>query len=646
MSNPDRSSIRRRYRIERARFGQRKAILTIEAKIEADQRFISIVLPTRYGKSDVARLSAFGMRDTGTIGGALVLSPSSLLRDQIVNKEKVEAMLDRYDAAFDGRVVYGTTTVPTPKPDVNGEWLLSATTQLIQRNLDVFGAWVRSVHDRTGKRVVVYIDEAHTGSTKNKWGEVARVLQEYGAIIVLLTATPYRADGDTIPGFTTEILSEEVVRQYVTKDGSHPDLIRVEVYDGSKRLIKLRADYEYTLREAWEEDPLPVAKIEWLPFAVELNEFKTGLELASNGMALLSELPASTVRKHLGRFVRDPKVIERGVTVLVRKLREMKKRDGKIAAICFAGNDQEDDPDFNQHAKLIQELIYLMAPDIRVAIATSSTDDGQKIIEAFRDGDGDVLIVKQMASVGLDCERLKIALDLSPVRTAAAFIQRLMRIATIYRGFVGVYIAPDEPIGKGLFERFISEEGGEATVSDLELVTSYEKEREDKPKTFYTVNGTDYADFGDCDDNWAAKDLIHKVEAFRRMVPEVIGHLSHAAIAARVEAFGWEFKEDPTGEEKSFNTNLAIYTARKSIVEKIRLVTNLDRGRRGLDKDSEESYGETRRDIWKKVYQVAEVKFVEIKLQNDLGILKRLDHAADLIMAYYDPRKAKDGVDA
>jgi superfamily II DNA or RNA helicase len=630
---------RRKYRIERMRYGQQGSMLTILELVSAGQRFISVVLPTRYGKSDVIRMSAFELHDLELIGAAMVLSPNNFLRNQVVIPEKIQEMLERYDATF-GNVSYGLTLAPVANPNVNGERLLSATIQVVQRNLDIFGQWVNSVYHRTGKRAAIYIDEAHTGSQSNEWGKVARVLSEYGAIIILLTATPYRADGDTIFGFQTEVLEEKDVRKYVTKDGSHPDLYMVEVYDGSQRLVRLKADYEYTLREAWEEDPLAVAKIDWLPFAVDLNEFKTGLGLAQNGTTILSQLPPSTVRKILGRIGRDPKVIERGVDVLVRKLRELKQRESRISGIVFCGNDKEDDPDFNMHARLVQDMVKIMAPEFRVLIATSSMDEGADNIEAFRAGTGDILIVKQMASVGLDSERLKVALDLSPVRTAAGFLQRLMRIATVFRNFVGIYIGPDEPIGKALFERFVVAEGGQATIADLELVNCYEKPREPKPKTTYTVNGTDFADFGDSDQNWADKDLIHKVDAFRRMVPEVIGVVSHAALAARIETFGWDFKSDTANCESATNTHLTIFTLRKSIVGKVLYLTKIDRVRRGLTKDSrEETFGDTCKAIWKKTYQVAEVPFTPIEKQNDISILMKLDRAADYITAYYNPKE-------
>src|SRR5258707_1244612 len=64
-----------------------------------------------------------------------------------------------------------------------------------------------------------------------------------------------------------------------------------------------------------------------------------------------------------------------------------------------------------------------------VVIATSAAD-GKEVIERFAGGHGDVLIVKQMAGMGLDLPWVKVGLDLSATRTYAALIQRMFRPAT------------------------------------------------------------------------------------------------------------------------------------------------------------------------------------------------------------------------
>lgn len=639
----------RKFRQDRMRIGQQRAV-TVILKLFGEKRFISIVLPTRYGKSDVIRMVAFQLFSEGRIGTALAISPNTLLRDQLIMERKINGMLKRYEARFGrDKIPVGVVDRLMANPGANGEWLLSANIQLIQRNLDVFAQWVESVRYRTSRPPIIYIDEAHTGSTRNKWGEVAKKLAEAGATIVLLTATPYRADGDQIHGFECELIEESSVKRYITKDGDRPGLRKVDIYEGSKRLYRLKADYEYTLKEAWGEDPLPIAKIEWLPFAVDMDEFRRGTAVES---CPLSELMPSVVRQILGRVTRDPRTVERGVQSLVTKLHELKGCDRRLMAIVFCGNDQADDPDFNAHAKQIKEYCNLIDPSLRVSIATSANgeeddEDGQAQIEAARNGGCDVLIVKQMASVGLDIEELKIALDLSPVRSAAAFLQRLMRIATVYKSFMGVYIAPDEPIGKALFERFVVDEGGEATVVDLQFVKTVDADQDKVEKPTYAVSGTGNADFGDSDQIWADKELLGKVEWFRRTFPEVVGRISHAAIAARIEKVDCPVHDHDNEADQSNNTAVLILTLRKSINEKINSVTIRDRKRRGLTKDSPEKYGDTIKTRWAELYQRAGINgtFVPLHMQNDLKTLDLLDCTANVMLSLMGDAGTEEVVD-
>ena len=82
---------------------------------------------------------------------------------------------------------------------------------------------------------------------------------------------------------------------------------------------------------------------------------------------------------------------------------------------------------------MVQQILREEGPELTSVIATSKVDgDPTKTIEAFVEGPrgGDVLVVKMMASAGLDVARLKVALDLSTVRTAVSFVQRVMRICT------------------------------------------------------------------------------------------------------------------------------------------------------------------------------------------------------------------------
>src|SRR5262249_4391078 len=61
--------------------GQRDALEAIVARYRAEIPYTAIVLPTRYGKSDVMRVAAWALWQDGSMPCALALSPNVVLRD-------------------------------------------------------------------------------------------------------------------------------------------------------------------------------------------------------------------------------------------------------------------------------------------------------------------------------------------------------------------------------------------------------------------------------------------------------------------------------------------------------------------------------------------------------------------------------------
>ena len=188
--------------------------------------------------------------------------------------------------------------------------------------------------------------------------------------------------------------------------------------------------------------------------------------------------------------LRKPRIINQACEILVRMLTVRQKEEPETAAIVFVGNDKPGDEQDNRHAQDVKAAIERLSPNFNIEIATSSTRQADKTIERFvQQTDIDVMIVKQMAGLGVDCERLKVCLDLSNVRTLNAFIQRVTRIATVWdrRAITGNewdinyhadYITPDDIIGKRLYEHFIRDQGGGSTREDLEYVRTVPNRRE------------------------------------------------------------------------------------------------------------------------------------------------------------------------
>src|SRR5215471_10768893 len=81
---------------DRYRPGQHEAHNVLYDRVVRREPFTALVLPTRYGKTDVIRGTAIHCYRAGLICCSLVLSPGVILRDQVVNQHKWKQFADRY----------------------------------------------------------------------------------------------------------------------------------------------------------------------------------------------------------------------------------------------------------------------------------------------------------------------------------------------------------------------------------------------------------------------------------------------------------------------------------------------------------------------------------------------------------------------
>ena len=467
------------------RQGQRDAfdetVLRIQHKRESHT---AIVLPTRYGKSDYMRMTGLHLLHEGAVSGVLVMTPNRVLRNQMVDKRKMNQSFSWYEAKLErvtrkgerrrGISPYNIDASPKIERMVDSE-IAAATTSMVSSNLPIFRHWID--HLRKSYRVppVVFVDEAHTASNQTAWGQTIADLAAAGAYIVLCTATPYRTDGQPIPGFEVETIAVEDLQDR-QRHGAH-----IYHRQGQRVVYKLVAHRVTTFEQAWQESVL--CQVSRESFDVDLREH--GMDGYEHHMlsGLESELSS---RRALHEAVRDPAVIKDGVRRLVRNLRYRRKDAPESAGIVFVGSDDGSDLDdeqdevggqlANQYANMVQQILREEGPELTPVIATTKVDgDPTKTIEAFVEGPrgGDVLVVKMMASAGLDVARLKVALDLSTVRTAVSFVQRVMRICTRWERDEGepvlraTYITPDEFRGRELYNDLIHDLGG----STSEMIT-------------------------------------------------------------------------------------------------------------------------------------------------------------------------------
>lgn len=502
---------------DKFRLGQIGAFDETVLRISQKESHTAIVLPTRYGKSDYMRMTGLYLLQQGVVSGVMVMTPNRVLRNQIVNNAKLaqsfryyETKLERINARGErvrGISPYNMSNSPDIEKMVDSE-LVAATTSMVSHNLATILHWIDHLKYRYGVPPVVFVDEAHTSGDQNAWGRTIAALADAGTYIVLCTATPYRTDGQPIPGFRIDPISVEEMsgRQRL---GAH-----VYLRQGRRVVYKLLAHHVTTFQQAWQESVL--CQVSREPFDVDLREH--GMDGYEDYM--LSSLGETSSRRALYEAVRNPDVVKDGVRRLVRNLRYRRRDAPETAGIVFVGADDggdfDDDYDelnnqsANQYANMVRDALREEGPEFKVVIATSKIDgDPAQNIEEFAKGPrgGDVLVVKMMASAGLDIARLKVALDLSTVRTPVSFVQRVMRICTRWDRDLGepvlraTDITPDECRGRELYNDLIYDLGGaSATIQwDEETGEIIEEDfvpgQRFVPLTTWQVTGTEEGEF-------------------------------------------------------------------------------------------------------------------------------------------------------
>lgn len=629
---------------------QRSAIDLIEQRVKRGEATTAIVLPCRYGKSDVIRLAAVKSWATGIACTSLALSPGENLRDQLGSPDRWATAFRRYKVTV--KSAPQIATIDRPKAGIrckfnpNGEAFLSATIQLIQNNLGDFAAWVESEVHRTGLPVLVFIDECHSSSDQNEWGKIVPALTDAGAHIILLTATPERADGVRIPGFEFDVIDEGDVTIWRSRPHQEkPELITVEKLEGRMQKLRLHPDLEVSFGEAWREetDGTPIlCKISRVTFDVRLRPLGVEDEAAT----WLSEVNnPEKVRRYLGRLVREPVVIEEGCRRLVGSLIARRELRPEFQAIIYCGNDieQGDERSENKHPEEIKGILLRIAAEhgkvLDVRIATSA-NGGKGTIEGFAGtedapGRGDVLIVKQLAGMGLDLPWVKTGLDLSATRTFAALVQRMFRPATPCGGAVACeWITPDDIISATYFNRIVKDEGGEAKASDLAIIDTYDKKRKDEkdPEPPLAADEVRTGRFDDSSGRAAEPEQWERVAEIVSRFPRITAVYTHAELAEGADTLWDSLTEDDADDATTVrDTSVSADALRAEINRRVKDATNRYRESKGLPYSS---YGQAIDYIWKLAKKDAEWPIgVEIDALDDLDALHQLRNAAEKLCA-------------
>lgn len=614
------------------RLGQRIALRTTLRRFADQCSHTALVIATRYGKSDLQRIIAMVAIELRLACAAVSLTVTDYLCDQMDNDAKWKAMCER--TKLQRSPIHARIATCVINPTANGEHFLTTTIQFFQFNLQYWIKWAKMKRRQSGLPVILFVDECQTSSTVNKWGtSVTEWQRETDGFVVLLTATAERADGERIPGFEYNEKHVEDVTVNKTRPGSKPEKIRVDVYDGKKIILEIVAHATVDFEQAWREEVL--CHIERLPIDVDLNVILASDTTQGKLSGLTNQ---QEIRRALSRAVRHPMVIERSIAQGLASLTFYRAVDLMGAMIVFCGNDVDTDASFNQHAKQIKNEILHQDHSITVIIATSKSD-GKVELESFGNGNGTVIIVKQMAALGIDISRMKVGVDLSPVRTKSALIQRMMRVATPHPVpgltkpiLMCSWVTPADLLATAIYESVVTPIG-QATLMDLELLRSYEKDREEPPeKPEYQPTNAYGVGANDTRGNKATEsELDLYARDILSLAPEIGAIISQAELVRRQKEQRQQQASQAAAQPQSTKHNI------KKLQDQIKADAKSIINAR-MASLPYTNYGRVSKEVWDAAYSASGVysvsdESIELQKINDLGLLTRLREAFQQMLA-------------
>ena len=521
------------------------AVDVILSRLRVGEKTTSVVKPPRTGKSNVIRLAAIEALETGLVAGSVVLSPWIALRDQIVATKKIQEMVQQFK-------IPGSVTIKTIAWDarrISPDFLKttpchihSFTLAAAQRPLCLTVLIDAAIHcrDVLGKPLLVFIDEGHMVAGADGWGDLAAQLVASGAHVVLLTGTPERADNLAPYGFETvqEVIATDVV--HTTFGPVVGDVRRMERRSSDRVSFRLVPDFTMTRNEAWTNDYICRLRARWVKCKID------GVDLPD------------VEEETLGAVVRDPAFIEQAIEIMLDEVALRRNLKQSTSCIVYVGSDRDGETR-DGHAKLVLQILRRkwrerFGSDGLIELATlNENDEGNKalkVIQRFADGHSDGIVVKQMGGVGLDVDHLKIALDLSTVRTPGNAAQRWLRVATIWGDIKhATLILPETRKTRALYAKIVTDEGGDATrLVNSEILEEYEvpvDEDHDDDDLLITEPEASGASEMEANFTRESADVILRV---MRAYPE-LGKLPFADVQALVDKGAVVIPDEDAGDE-------------------------------------------------------------------------------------------------
>lgn len=484
----------------------------------------SIDIPPRSGKTNIIYNSAIEGVYSFDCPFTIVLSPWLSLKRQLCNEEKILSHIDIYStnrsiitSAIDGfsNSHFWNIEDEEFRPAIWSASLSMAYHQItnLRTALEEAGA----AHN--GMQPIVYFDEAHILGDEKMMGTVYDQLSGV-AFLVSLTGTYYRRDGRPIKGAQLKVIDQkDNVKRTVRRRIDNAHVVETD-YKGSKTTYEMEPDFRFPWRGAWDQGSLEKINGVWIGHDVD------GVDI---GTMKSADIMPGTIRD----IIESPKCVAEFAKNIVHELNVAKKFNEKTssaAAMVVVGSDMANkngDKEADRHAKQVRDALVSEARnnglkyDIQIITMASndSSEKGSDKLENFQNGQYDIVIVKMMGIVGLDVDRLSVLAMMGTLRKGPMLAQCIARNLTVWedgKGLVPRTIMLGDPLMRESFKQLISDQGGEATSSELtqEAERVVKKDKEDIRQNIGDTNGI--VGHVDSDNIEAAGDYLAMVEAVRR----------------------------------------------------------------------------------------------------------------------------------
>jgi hypothetical protein len=437
-------------------------------------------IPPRVGKSSLIALIAIEAKSRG-VPFVHVMTPWEDLAKQLTDSKKLKQTLRLYGPKekppwpiTPHRVeTIGSSSYHKRQAKAAQPYAFVTSTIHLAKAAEVHLKQAVSLASEEGQPApIIIIDECHLLGDGQVWAKFVNDLIALGAFAVTLTGTSLRSDKSPMPGFTTVTQGEWEERTRFVTEGieyfAHPDLgipmrrVIGKSQNGSQAECVTQAR---GLTVTWEE----AFKAKWINKVSAIPvDFKC--VTAEGDVMNISQSSVEIARLNIGLWMRSSEccraLAEAAVNNLGNLWRSNKKsRNTKMLVVTSAdlkkgkGFGSDDDKESNAHAREMRRQIesvvrnneVLQPQGLTVEICTSVNEKGEpdmatqeklkrfRLTEPAEEGGRmltpiDILIVKGMGVVGLDCPECKVLIDASTVRKGPLKRQLATRNLTIWTG--------------------------------------------------------------------------------------------------------------------------------------------------------------------------------------------------------------------